>query len=89
MRDKKKLLALILFLLMGFFMFTFANPSDGIGTLTKPIEGEQEEVDEPEEPVIEVEDDNNGNNEQPVIVDINTAPVITVNPNLVKIILGE
>ena len=89
MRDNKKLLALILFLLMGFFMFTFANPSDGIGTLTKPIEGEQEEVDEPEEPVIEVEDDNNGNNEQPVIVDINTAPVITVNPNLVKIILGE
>ena len=25
--DKKKIFAIVLFLIMGFFMFTFANPS--------------------------------------------------------------
>ena len=35
--DKKKLFAIVLFFLMGFFMFTNANPSDG----TKKIKEEQ------------------------------------------------
>lgn len=83
MRNKKKLLALILFLIMGFFMFTFANPSDGIDELTTPIEEENEEPSD------------KGKVEEPIkvanpivapVVNIDNAPVITVKPLTIKIV---
>ncbi len=85
MRDKKKIFALVLFILMGFFMFTFANPSDGIDELTTPVEEVEEDTTEPviEETPIQV---NNTANQ--VIAAVDNAPVITVNPTEVKILRG-
>ena len=85
MRNKKKIFALVLFILMGFFMFTFANPSDGIDELTTPVDEEEKDTPKPvvNEKPIEV---NNPINQ--VIAVIDTAPIITVNPKEVKILRG-
>jgi hypothetical protein len=85
MRDKKKIFALVLFILMGFFMFTFANPSDGIDELTTPVD--ETEKDTPK-PVVEEKPIQVNNTANQVIAVIDNAPVITVNPKEVKIIRG-
>ncbi len=81
MRDKKKVLAILLFLIMGFFMFTFANPNDNISSLTKPVDEKKEE---------KKEDNNKQDNQEqtPVVVDVDNAPVITVEPKEVSIAFG-
>lgn len=81
MISKKKIVAIVLFILMGFVMFTFANPSDGIDSLTNPID------DEPVAPVKEPEKEVIVNPVVPVVV-VDNAPVITVEPAIVKIVEG-
>jgi|GEM_PF-3445949 len=85
MRNKKKIFALVLFILMGFFMFTFANPSDGIDELTTPVD--EEEVDTPK-PVVNEKPIEVNNPINQVIAVVDNAPVITVNPKEVKILRG-
>ncbi len=85
MRNKKKIFALVLFILMGFFMFTFANPSDGIDELTTPVD--KEEVDTPK-PVVNEKPIEVNNPINQVIAVVDNAPVITVNPKEVKILRG-
>ncbi len=85
MRDKKKIFALVLFILMGFFMFTFANPSDGIDELTTPVDDEEKDstkTTEKETPV------NVNNVVNQVLAVVDNAPVITVSPKEVKILRG-
>ena len=83
MRDKKKLLALLLFLIMGFFMFTFANPSDGISTLPK-LDEETSENDKDKENNEEDKEDN----QSQVVVTVDNAPVINIEPKTVSIAYG-
>lgn len=96
--DKKKIFAITLFLLMGFFMFTFANPSDNgyevIGEQTETtIETKDEDI-----TVSDVVNNannlfnnntNNGFNPVNPIVIVDNAPVINVTPKTVKIVLGQ
>lgn len=83
MISKRKIVAIVSFILMGFIMFTFANPSDGIDSLTTPIEKEQPVV----KPV-----DNDKNKDKVITVNpqvvVDNAPVITVDPAIVKIVEG-
>ena len=96
--DKKKVFAIVLFLIMGFFMFTFANPSqqlektpdDGLEEtedFNKQDDSEQTE-EEPDE-----ETENNeaqiDRNDEDVVIEVNNAPVITLQPEVVKILKGE
>lgn len=83
MRDKKKVFALVLFILMGFFMFTFANPSDGIDSLTTPANKNEDKENEEVKEVTKISD----NNPQ-LIVAVDNAPTITVTPKELKIIRG-
>ena len=83
MRNKKKLFALVLFILMGFFMFTFANPSDGINSLTTLANDKKDKDIEEVKEVTKISD----NNPQ-MIVAVDNAPIITVTPKELKIIRG-
>src|SRR5574344_2101286 len=74
--SKKKIIAIVLFLFMSLFMFTFANPS-GFD------EGEVEKPNEQTEP------DNSDDVITPVVQEVDNAPVITVNPKNVKVIEGN
>ena len=83
MLSKKKIIAVVLFVLIGFAVFTFANPRN-VEPATEPSTANEEtknvvdttpEVN-PTTPVV-----------QPVIP-VDNAPVITVEPALVKIVEG-
>lgn len=92
--DKKKITAIILFVIMGLVMFSFANPSDPIEESkdnkeqkeTKKDQTNNEEETNNEENTEQVNrnDYNNQNNE--IVVD--NAPIITINPSIVKIVEG-
>lgn len=66
--DKKKIFAIVLFFLMGFFMFTNANPSDN----TKKIKETKEQIDDTS---------STKQTKEELINDIkrNTEPIITLN----------
>ena len=71
--DKKKILAVMVFLLMGFFMFTFANPSNGI----------QEGIQTPEDVV-----DNNGKTTETtpqIQATAESAPVVDTIPPVITL----
>ena len=95
--DKKKIFAIVLFLLMGFFMFTFANPTNEL----EKIEDNEQETEEKENVKI------NNQKQQPVINELNVlnqqiqnvneqqdekdnlAPSITLEPKKVTLLEGE
>ena len=95
--DKKKIFAIVLFLLMGFFMFTFANPTNEL----EKIEDNEQETEEKENVKI------NNKKQQPVINELNVlnqqiqnvneqqdekdnlAPSITLEPKKVTLLEGE
>ncbi len=89
--DKKKIIAIILFILLGLFIFTFANP--GPSTLD-PVEvpgqsdGDKDTEDDEkiEEPDVDAEDEEE--TDRPV-VEIDNAPIIEINPKTVTILLGQ
>ena len=101
--DKKKIFAIVLFLIMGFFMFTFANPSQelervpGNDTEEKEDENKQDENKQDENKQDENKDDQNtetnenenDQDDEDVVVEVNNAPTITVTPEIVKILKGE
>ena len=64
MISKKKIVAIVLFILMGFIMFTFANPSDGI----RPTKGNETKPEEKETKT---------NEDTPLVVDL--APTINID----------
>ena len=89
--DKKKIIAIILFILLGLLIFTFANP--GPSTLD-PVEvpgqsdGDKDTEDDEkiEEPDVDAEDEEE--TDRPV-VEIDNAPIIEINPKTVTILLGQ
>ena len=91
--DKKKIIAIILFILLGLFIFTFANP--GPSTLD-PVEvpgqsdGDKDTEDDEkiEEPDVDAEDEDEEETDRPV-VEIDNAPIIEINPKTVTILLGQ
>ena len=85
MLNKKKIIAIVLFILIGFAMFTFANPREDLEPITEPNNSDNTNETTPVQPVV--------NPVVPVVpvvnpVAIDNAPVITVNPELVKIVEG-
>ena len=101
MISKKKIFAIILFIFIGLFVFTFANPSSEFENL-EPVGGEVNENDDNDNTV----DNTNGNNQdenqsddQNNKLDNDTqndyqqyndeAPVITIDPKNVTILLGD
>ena len=91
--DKKKIIAIILFILLGLFIFTFANP--GPSTLD-PVEvpgqsdGDKDTEDDEkiEEPDVDAEDEDEEETDRPV-VEIDNAPIIEINPKTVTILFGQ
>lgn len=84
MISKKKIIAIVSFILMGFVMFTFANPSDGVEKLEEPIQNEQKPV----EPVKHEDKDSIEPPKVVPIVVVDNAPTITVAPTIVKVVEG-
>lgn len=77
--DKKKVIAIIAFLFLGFFMFTFANPSEEeIEKLDEPSIEESEEENSEETTLLESVEVNNETNEQIVPL---VAPTMIVQNN--------
>ena len=62
--DKKKLLAIVLFLLMGFFMFTFANPSEELKEIDDKNTTEDKTKDIPKDNIEQVKLVNNNQTTQ-------------------------
>ena len=92
--DKKKIIAIILFVLLGLFIFTFANPGPstldpvevpGQGEEDKDTDKEQDDNKDEENQDDEQEEDNN---DRPV-VEVDEAPVIEINPTTVTIVFGQ
>ena len=91
--DKKKIIAIILFILLGLLIFTFANP--GPSTLD-PVEvpgqsdGDKDTEDDEkiEEPDVDAEDEDEEETDRPV-VEIDNAPIIEINPKTVTILFGQ
>ena len=99
--SKKKIIAIILFLFLSLFMFTFANPGDIKPELKKPEKTKQEtKKEEPKEEVKEdtkdetsyntrvVANTNNNSNNQENKKHL-AAPVIKVPKDKIVILLGE
>ena len=91
--DKKKIIAIILFILLGLFIFTFANPAPstldpvevpGQGEEDKDTDNEQDDNKDEEQDDEQEED----NNDRPVI-NVDEAPVIEINPKTVTILFGQ
>ena len=92
--DKKKIIAIILFILLGLFIFTFANPGPStLDPVEVPGQGEEdkdtdkEQNDNKDEENQDDEQDEN-NNDRPV-VEVDEAPVIEINPTTVTILFGQ
>ena len=91
--DKKKIIAIILFILLGLFIFTFANPGPSeLDPVEVPGQGEvdddesdDEQLDLDENDDEETEDDET---DRPV-VEVDEAPIIEINPRSVTILLGQ
>ena len=92
--DKKKIIAIILFILLGLFIFTFANPgpstldpAEGPGQSEEDKDTDKEQNDNKDE---ENQDDeqNEEDNDRPV-VEVDEAPVIEINPTTVTILFGQ
>lgn len=92
--DKKKLLAIVLFLLMGFFMFTFANPSEEQKEIDDKNTTEDKTKDIPKDNIEQVKLVNNNQTTQIIntknVEDAKEVilPTITVEPKTVKIVEG-
>ena len=92
--DKKKLLAIVLFLLMGFFMFTFANPSEELKEIDDKNITEDKTKDIPKDNIEQVKLVNNNQTAQIIntknVEDAKEVilPTITVEPKTVKIVEG-
>ena len=92
--DKKKLLAIVLFLLMGFFMFTFANPSEELKEIDDKNTTEDKTKDIPKDNIEQVKLVNNNQTTQIIntknVEDAKEVilPTITVEPKTVKIVEG-
>ena len=92
--DKKKIIAIILFILLGLFIFTFANPGPStLDPVEVPGQGEEDKDDNKEQD--ETQDEENqddeqdeNNNDRPV-VEVDEAPVIEINPTTVTILFGQ
>lgn len=91
--DKKKIFAIVLFLIMGFFMFTFANPSQELervpGNDTEEKEDENKQDENKDDQNTETNENENDQDDEDVVVEVNNAPTITVTPEIVKILKGE
>ncbi len=91
--DKKKIIAIILFILLGLFIFTFANPGPSeLDPVEVPGQGE-EEIDSDKEQLDESDDEKEENEEtdqadRPV-VEVDEAPIIEINPTVVTILFGQ
>ena len=79
MLNKKKIIAIVLFVLIGFVVFTFANPRQNLEptTETEPTVEEPTQIQPVVQPIA-----------QPVVQVIDNAPVINVEPGLVKVVDG-
>ena len=92
--DKKKIIAIILFILFGLFIFTFANPGPSeLDPVEVPGQGEvdddeSDDVQDDEEENLEDEEENDGDVDRPV-VEVDNAPIIEVNPTTVTILFGQ
>ena len=92
--DKKKIIAIILFILLGLLIFTFANP--GPSTLD-PVEvpgqsdGDKDTEDDEkiEEPDVDAEYDEDDEETDRPVVEIDNAPIIEINPKTITILLGQ
>ena len=98
--DKKKIIAIILFILLGLLIFTFANP--GPSTLD-PVEvpgqsdgdkdtEDDEKIEEPDVDAEYDEDDEDDEDDEETdrpVVEIDNAPIIEINPKTITILLGQ
>lgn len=82
MLNKKKIIAIVAFILIGFAMFTFANPREDLEPVSEPNETNETTPIQPVVPVV--------NPVVPVVnpVVVDNAPVITVEPGVVKVVDG-
>ena len=81
--SKKKIIAIVLFIFLGLFMFTFANPGEIKPVLKDPIK----DVVKPEDN--DLNNDNDQNITIPVVNPVTNIPNIKVEPKRVVILYGD
>lgn len=87
--DKKKIIAIILFILLGLFIFTFANPGPSeLDPVEVPGQGEVDDEESNDEESNDEEETEDDETDRPV-VEVDEAPIIEINPRSVTILFGQ
>ncbi len=84
--SKKKIIAIVLFIFLGLFMFTFANPGEVKPVLKDPIKDVVEPKDNQDD---DLNNDNNQDITTPVVNPVTNIPNIKVEPKRVIILYGD
>ena len=98
--DKKKIIAIILFILLGLFIFTFANPGPSeLDPVEVPGQGEVDddesddvqdnESDDVQDNDSDDEEENEDDETDRPVVEVDEAPIIEINPRSVTILFGQ